>query len=113
VYFFGKAIFAECLTLPRAALGKEPLCRVPDIWHSAKHMTLGKDTVSGIVVWSSMGSMPRTMLWSLSKTHSRINFFFSLSKVGDSGILRHITLVLISSNVSTKFCVRKPVRSNG
>jgi hypothetical protein len=24
-----------------------PLCRVPDIWHSAKHMTLGKDTVSG------------------------------------------------------------------
>jgi hypothetical protein len=53
MYFFaecralGKAIFAECLTLPRAALGKKPLCRVPDIWHSAKHMTLDKDAVSG------------------------------------------------------------------
>jgi hypothetical protein len=53
VHFFaecpalGKAIFAECLTLPRAALGKELLCRVSDIWHSTKHMTLGKDIVSG------------------------------------------------------------------
>jgi hypothetical protein len=56
VYFFvecpalGKAIFAECLTLPRAALGKEPLSRVSDIWHSVKHMTLGKDAVSGSAV---------------------------------------------------------------
>jgi hypothetical protein len=57
VHFFaecpalGKVIFAECLTLPRAALGKEPFCRVPDIWHSAKHMALGKDTVSGSVLF--------------------------------------------------------------
>ena len=31
----------------RAALGKEPLCRVPDKKHSAKRVTLGKDAVSG------------------------------------------------------------------
>ena len=31
----------------RAALGKEPLCRVPDKKHSAKRVTLGKDAISG------------------------------------------------------------------
>jgi hypothetical protein len=56
--------FAKCLTLgkevllpnarhsakpslPSAALGKVALYRVPDIWHSAKHMALGKDAISG------------------------------------------------------------------
>jgi hypothetical protein len=29
------------------ALGKVALCRVFDIWHSAKHMALAKDAVSG------------------------------------------------------------------
>jgi hypothetical protein len=53
VHFFaespalGKTIFAECLTLPRAALGKEPLCQVPDKRHSAKHLVLGIEPVSG------------------------------------------------------------------
>jgi len=32
----GKALFAECQVSPSAALGKGGLCRVPDIWHSAK-----------------------------------------------------------------------------
>ena len=55
----GKASFAECYcstSLPSAsclpsafslALGKQPLCRVPDKKHSAKFGTLGKEVVSG------------------------------------------------------------------
>jgi len=38
----GKELFAESRALPSAALGKEALCRVPDFWRSAKHLTLGK-----------------------------------------------------------------------
>jgi hypothetical protein len=43
----GKEPFAECFSLPSAALGKERLCQVPDIWHSAKHFALGKVALSG------------------------------------------------------------------
>jgi hypothetical protein len=35
-----------CLSLPSATLGKQSLCRVPDILHSAKHLALGKVLVS-------------------------------------------------------------------
>ena len=42
----GKELFAECNSLPSAALGKEGLCRVPDFLHSAKQFALGKDPVS-------------------------------------------------------------------
>jgi hypothetical protein len=43
----GKEPFAEGFSLPSAALDKERLCRVPDIWHSAKHFALGKVALSG------------------------------------------------------------------
>jgi hypothetical protein len=36
-----------CLSLPSAALGKQSLCRVPDILHSANSLALGKGLVSG------------------------------------------------------------------
>jgi hypothetical protein len=42
-----KADFTVCLYLPRAALGKHYLCRVPDILLSAKYLALGKVQVSG------------------------------------------------------------------
>jgi hypothetical protein len=42
-----KVVFTMCFYLPSVALGKESLCRVPDILHSAKPRTLGKDRVSG------------------------------------------------------------------
>jgi hypothetical protein len=45
-----KSLFAECFILPRVfcvALGKELLCRVPEIKHSAKNMALGKEPNSG------------------------------------------------------------------
>jgi len=42
----GKGLFAECHILPSAALGKAGLCRVPEIWHSAKIFALGKSRVS-------------------------------------------------------------------
>ena len=42
----GKDLFAECQVSPSAALGKGGLCRVPDIWHSAKIPALGKVPVS-------------------------------------------------------------------
>ena len=45
----GKYEFAECSSLPSAALGKIALCRVPDIWHSAKSFALGKEAESGSV----------------------------------------------------------------
>jgi len=35
-------LFAEC-----SALGKPPLCRVPDKKHLAKSRTLGKEAISG------------------------------------------------------------------
>jgi hypothetical protein len=41
--------FTVCLYLPSAALGKQSLCRVPDILHSAKSLALGKVLVSGSV----------------------------------------------------------------
>ena len=41
---------AKCQTL-----GKEALCRVPDFWHSAKHMTLGKVPVSCSALSSFFG----------------------------------------------------------
>jgi hypothetical protein len=53
VFFFAsvwhsvKEEFTVCFSLPSAALGKEALCRVPDILHSAKVWTLGKGRVSG------------------------------------------------------------------
>ena len=43
---FGKGLFAECHILSSAALGKAGLCRVPEIWHSAKIFALGKSRVS-------------------------------------------------------------------
>jgi hypothetical protein len=42
----GKEPFAEC---QKKTLGKEALCRVPRIKHSAKNMTLGKEPNSGSV----------------------------------------------------------------
>jgi len=39
-------VFAECHILPSATLGKASLCRVPEIWHSAKIFALGKSRVS-------------------------------------------------------------------
>jgi len=42
----GKALFAECQVSLSAALGKGGLCQVPDIWHSAKILALGKVPVS-------------------------------------------------------------------
>jgi hypothetical protein len=45
-----KSLFAECFLLPMVfcvALGKELLCRVPEIKHSAKNMALGKEPNSG------------------------------------------------------------------
>jgi hypothetical protein len=41
--------FTVCFPLPSVALGKEDLCRVPDVWLSAKLWTLGKVLVSGSV----------------------------------------------------------------
>jgi hypothetical protein len=53
----GKAFFVECETLPSAALGKEVLCQVPDILHSAKHIALDKDAVCGsecsMILWAT------------------------------------------------------------
>jgi hypothetical protein len=51
VWRSAKGDFTVCFSLPSVALGKESLCRVPDIWHSAKPRTLGKDRVSGSVGW--------------------------------------------------------------
>jgi hypothetical protein len=42
-------VFAESQSLPSAGSRQRILCREPDIWRSAKHMTLGKDSVSGSV----------------------------------------------------------------
>jgi hypothetical protein len=42
-----KSLYTESFFLPRAALGKRWLCRVPDIWRSAKHLTLGNLAVCG------------------------------------------------------------------
>jgi hypothetical protein len=39
----GKILFAECFVLPSAALGKDLICRVPDVLDSAKIFALGKD----------------------------------------------------------------------
>ena len=49
-----KALFAECNSLPSAALGKEGLCRVPDFLHSAKQFAFSKDSVSSSGVWITM-----------------------------------------------------------
>ena len=42
----GKSLFAECHILSSAVLSKAGLCRVPEIWHSAKIFALGKSHVS-------------------------------------------------------------------
>jgi hypothetical protein len=42
----GKGLFVECHILPSAALDNAGLCRVPEIWHSAKIFALGKSRVS-------------------------------------------------------------------
>ena len=42
----GKGHFAECHILPSAALGEAGLCRVPEIWHSAKIFALDKSRFS-------------------------------------------------------------------
>jgi len=34
-----------------SALGKEVVCRVPVVWHSAKHRALGIYAVSGSGMW--------------------------------------------------------------
>jgi hypothetical protein len=47
VWHSAKEEFTVCFSLPSAALGKDALCRVPDILHSAKPWTLGKGRVSG------------------------------------------------------------------
>ena len=39
-------LFAECHILPSAALGKAGLCRVLEIYYSAKIFTLGKSCFS-------------------------------------------------------------------
>ena len=39
-------LFAVCCLLPRVTLGKSLLCRVSDIKHQAKHLTLGKALIS-------------------------------------------------------------------
>jgi hypothetical protein len=44
-----KSRYAESFSLPRAALGKRRLCRVPDIWHSAKRPALGNFALCGSV----------------------------------------------------------------
>jgi hypothetical protein len=44
--------FTVCFSLPSVALGKEALCRVPDILHSAKQLALGKVLVSGSEWWT-------------------------------------------------------------
>ena len=60
-----KASFAEYHYLPSAALGKERLsrqrrlCRVPEIWHSANHIALGK----GVVSSSAHSSGTNLVLW--------------------------------------------------
>jgi hypothetical protein len=41
-------VIAECFVLPRAALGRPYLPRVPDTLHSANVLALGKERVSGI-----------------------------------------------------------------
>jgi hypothetical protein len=49
----GKKPLRECFLLPRVfcvALGKELLCRVPEIKHSAKNMALDKELNSGSVL---------------------------------------------------------------
>jgi hypothetical protein len=38
----GKAIFPECNSSPSATLGEDCLPRVPDFWHSGKHVALGE-----------------------------------------------------------------------
>jgi hypothetical protein len=45
--------FAECFSVPSAALGKKGLCRVPNFFHSAKPIALGKGAVSNSVIVNS------------------------------------------------------------
>jgi hypothetical protein len=47
IWHSAKEEFTVCFPLLSATLGKQALCRVPDILHSAKLWTLGKGHVSG------------------------------------------------------------------
>ena len=55
-----KSFFAECFGLPCAALGKESLCRVPDILRSANYFALGKACFPRQCI-SSIGSASLTV----------------------------------------------------
>jgi hypothetical protein len=35
-------VFPECISSPSATLGEDCLPRVPDFWHSGKHVALGE-----------------------------------------------------------------------
>ena len=55
--FPGGPLWSSCVVcLPSAApsaLSKRPLCRVSMFWHSANHLALGKEAVSGSGHWNS------------------------------------------------------------
>ena len=55
--FPGGPLWSPCaVCLPSAApsaLSKHPLCRVSVFWHSANHLALGKEAVSGSGHWNS------------------------------------------------------------
>jgi hypothetical protein len=40
--FFRVLVFPECFSSPSATLGEDCLPRVPDFWHSGKHVALGE-----------------------------------------------------------------------
>ena len=62
----GKGLFAECHILLSVALGKAGLCRVPEIWHSAKIFALGKSHVSRSVPYTFIASEKKMSLCSIA-----------------------------------------------
>ena len=65
-----KSLFAKCLSLLSAALGKLSLCRVPVILRSANIFVLGKERVSG----SDIGLLNRRCTWWCSRTRVGVKF---------------------------------------
>jgi hypothetical protein len=50
-FLFRVPFFPECNSSPSATLGEDCLPRVPDFWHSGKHVALGEYCFSRSDVW--------------------------------------------------------------
>ena len=76
------------------ALGKQPLCRVPDKKHSAKCETLGKEAVSGSVCFvlldfeSAVRGCRRLYIYMANCIHYRRRLFFRVSQTLSSAFYR-------------------------